>query len=434
MCGPRERRARLRGLFVAVGAIACAHTASAASVRWRGDFEAAVSAARQRRVPVMVWVAYDRCSLCLQLDGRTFSSPRIVELSTLFECVRDEGSGRGTAGAGGDSEPLVQAYKVIVHPTVLFLDPDGATEMYRVEGAGHPASKFEGIMADMLELYAAQKAIEADGADVGALFTLGHIQVGLERYEKARPPLRAALAADSDDRLGHREDVTLDLAICTLQLDRPEPKATSSAGIRALQAFLDAYPNSRRRGEALFFLASGWLQLTNQEEARKCLQEVLESEPETSQWHQMAARLLRPLEMQELQRYILEHPDDAEAYFRLGHMATLEGQYAVGPRFLSRYLALDRDDKFGHLEDAWLDMGICDVNRVQTGKGIMRLRRFLQQYPGSRRLPEALYHLGCAYKVIGNTAEAKAMFERLIREFPESPLAPNAAQLLRQTR
>ncbi|HXF59282.1 MAG TPA: outer membrane protein assembly factor BamD [Candidatus Saccharimonadales bacterium] len=53
-------------------------------------------------------------------------------------------------------------------------------------------------------------------------------------------------------------------------------------------------------------------------------------------------------------------------------------------------------------------------------------KAFIEQYPGTDRTDDALYYLGLSYIKEKDYALASAQFDRLLRDFPTSPLQPDA--------
>lgn len=61
---------------------------------------------------------------------------------------------------------------------------------------------------------------------------------------------------------------------------------------------------------------------------------------------------------------------------------------------------------------------------------IADLKTYVEQYPGTEKTDDALYYLGEAYFRNKDFALASGQFDRLIRDFPQSPLQPDALFLL----
>lgn len=75
-----------------------------------------------------------------------------------------------------------------------------------------------------------------------------------------------------------------------------------------------------------------------------------------------------------------------------------------------------------------LYVGKFYFNREAYGAAIPRFESILKEYPGSEHDDEALYYLGESLWELEQKAPAKAAFQRLIAEFPDSDMAPLAAK------
>ncbi|HSD49908.1 MAG TPA: tetratricopeptide repeat protein [Candidatus Methylomirabilis sp.] len=69
---------------------------------------------------------------------------------------------------------------------------------------------------------------------------------------------------------------------------------------------------------------------------------------------------------------------------------------------------------------------LADFSRQRYDRSTEDLRAFISQYPGDTRVPDARLRLADAYVAQRRLAEAVQEYERLIREYPESPILPAA--------
>jgi outer membrane protein assembly factor BamD len=81
--------------------------------------------------------------------------------------------------------------------------------------------------------------------------------------------------------------------------------------------------------------------------------------------------------------------------------------------------------------------GVADYERGKAAfdqsnwyDAIADLKTYVEQYPGTEKTDDALYYLGEAYFRNKDFALASGQFDRLIRDFPQSPLQPDALFLL----
>lgn len=88
-----------------------------------------------------------------------------------------------------------------------------------------------------------------------------------------------------------------------------------------------------------------------------------------------------------------------------GAAATLQERTGGTPSFEKGKAAFDRGD--------WIEAQLD-------------LKAYVEQYPGTDRTDDALYHLGLAYFRSKDYALASSQFDRLARDFPQSPFQPDA--------
>ena len=72
------------------------------------------------------------------------------------------------------------------------------------------------------------------------------------------------------------------------------------------------------------------------------------------------------------------------------------------------------------------ERGKAAFDRSDWYDAIADLKAYVEQYPGTEKTDDALYYLGEAYFRNKDFALASGQFDRLIRDFPQSPLQPDA--------
>lgn len=85
------------------------------------------------------------------------------------------------------------------------------------------------------------------------------------------------------------------------------------------------------------------------------------------------------------------------------------------------------------LAERELYVGKFYFNREAYGSAIPRFESILKEYSGSAYDDQALYYLGESLWELEQKGPAKAAFQRLIAEFPDSDMAPLAAQRIGMT-
>ena len=76
------------------------------------------------------------------------------------------------------------------------------------------------------------------------------------------------------------------------------------------------------------------------------------------------------------------------------------------------------------------DRGKAAYDRSDWFDAIADLKSYVEQFPGTEKTDDALFYLGDAYFRNKDYALASGQFDRLIRDFPQSPLQPDALFLL----
>jgi tetratricopeptide (TPR) repeat protein len=415
---------------VVSGCGCAALAASAQTIAWHDDFEAAAAAAKQTLNPILVEVSCGGCPGCQDVCipaceklRRSFADPRVVELAKSFECARAK-----TQKARAD-EPFqrFRQFKIALTPAVLLLEPDERTELVRL-GGPVTADELAGWMAPLAELGQAHRDLKADPEDGDALAAIGHVYFRLDKYEPALVYLRKALATDGEFR--RREDAELDAAICELLAD-PQAMRTPQEAPRwlgDLEAFVRAHPNSPRRGEALFHLSTAYVRVRNTEAAEDCLQRLIAAEPIDSKWRGVAEESLPRMQMPRLTAELRGNPDNAMANYRVGHALVMMGELREALMPLTRALQFDPEGAAGVRPDATLDVAICYC-RIDLTAG-PRLQHFLRTYGTSPRVPEALYYLAEWADSQGATEQALEAAHTLVNDHPQSPWAHKVRDLL----
>jgi len=115
--------------------------------------------------------------------------------------------------------------------------------------------------------------------------------------------------------------------------------------------------------------------------------------------------------------------------------ARLHDRKAKAPRVGLLLLAIVAAGCGGSLKEQ--QSGVADYEHGKAAfdqsnwyDAIADLKTYVEQYPGTEKTDDALYYLGEAYFRNKDFALASGQFDRLIRDFPQSPLQPDALFLL----
>jgi len=98
------------------------------AVAWMTSLDAAMSAAREKDLPVMIDFYTDWCGWCKRLDADTYVDGQVVTAARGFVSVKVD----------ADADRMAASrYGVTGFPTILFVDPSG-NEIHRVVGYRPP--------------------------------------------------------------------------------------------------------------------------------------------------------------------------------------------------------------------------------------------------------------------------------------------------------
>jgi thiol-disulfide isomerase/thioredoxin len=110
---------------------------------------------------------------------------------------------------------------------------------------------------------------------------------------------------------------------------------------------------------------------------------------------------------------------DPEALVELGERLRALGLYEASAEFLARAVQGDVSKRSPELRQAaMLALGLDYVDLLDGRRAVPVLERWVKEFPGSPRLPDALRGLVRAYRASGVEAKAAAVQARIAREFP----------------
>ncbi len=122
-------------------------------------------------------------------------------------------------------------------------------------------------------------------------------------------------------------------------------------------------------------------------------------------------------------KFIQTQPDQKllkDSYLRLGDSRFASKQYWPAMDAYNKAMAMSgADTDYAHFQKA-ISYGFVGKNN----KKIDELNQFIQKFPQSKLVPDALYQLGSTYLVVGNESKALSNFERLLSAYPQSKFVP----------
>ncbi len=130
-----------------------------------------------------------------------------------------------------------------------------------------------------------------------------------------------------------------------------------------------------------------------------------------------------PKAAQYFETFIQTKPDQKllkDSYLRLGDSHFASKQYwPAMDAYNKAMLMAGADSDYAHYQKA-ISYGFVGKNN----KKIDELSQFIQKFPQSKLIPDALYQLGSTYLVTGNESKALSNFEKLLNQHPQSKYVP----------
>lgn len=224
---------------------------AADELKWYDRVEDALSAAKQSGRPVFVYIYSQKVPACQMMRTGTLRYPKVMALLQAYECCALdadlEANGafvdRYTTAAVADENMQAQ---ILINHGYLFLDSQGH-DLYSGWGYASPSAFIEVLQAMPGVLTAAQQLLKTPD-DPRSLADLGHGLLRLGKYKVAAGHLNSAIAKDPENKVGAKEDATLDLILLSIPDD---PTKASDA----LAKFRADFPKTKRALEVRFYEA-----------------------------------------------------------------------------------------------------------------------------------------------------------------------------------
>lgn len=299
-------------------------------------------------------------------------------------------------------------------------------------------------------------------------YHMGHAYLALDQKQYARNAFQAAAAFEHDREI--TEDALFSYAKLAYELSfDPFHEA-----IRALQNYLEKYPESDRSEEAYEFLLDIYISTRNYEAALDALSKIENKNFKVKAAYQMVAfnqgvQLFQRRKFSESLNFFArtnEYPIDpklnalsvywmAEANYQLK-------AYDEAAKLFAGFLKMPGAFTSGVYEKGYYGLGYCQFMNRQYAQSAINLRKYAESAkPGSRRLNDAylrigdcylvekdyslavkyydraiqigqsdndyaLHQLGLTYGLMRNTTEEVNTYNKLISEYPNSPLVVGA--------
>ena len=226
--------------------------AEAPEILWLEDMSSAKAAARETGKPVYAFMYYipapgerpedDKRSLsCRRMRFETFGDPEVRRLLSGFVCCAlDETAPDNREMADkyalGVSKDPASKTRFGALPANLFTDAHG--DEHYIQWGYIPSAGFRWVLENVLVLENARTVLAEKPDDARSNADLGAAMMELDLLKTCREPLEKAVAADPDNKVGAREDASLNLIL----LDVPDDLA---AGFTRLSKYIEGLPETR---------------------------------------------------------------------------------------------------------------------------------------------------------------------------------------------
>ncbi len=113
----------------------------------------------------------------------------------------------------------------------------------------------------------------------------------------------------------------------------------------------------------------------------------------------------------------------AEAYLE-------DGREDLAERHLRNVIASDGENRYGYTDDALFALGYLLGKRGQHAQAVFAMEKLLTHWPAYKDADKGWYCLGLSRLALGQPDKARAALERVLSEFPQSPVVSSAKQAL----
>lgn len=133
-----------------------------------------------------------------------------------------------------------------------------------------------------------------------------------------------------------------------------------------------------------------------------------------------------PNELQALESLAARDKANAQVRVELGNLLMDHSRFDEAARWYREALALKPD-----VPDVLVDLGACLVNGGKPAEGLVEFDKALKKDPGHKK---AAFNKGIALMETGRRQEAVAVWEDLVKRFPDDPQLAGLRQQIDQVR
>jgi thioredoxin-like negative regulator of GroEL len=243
----------------------------AKGIEWEKDFDRAMELAQEHDKPILVdfWASW--CGWCHRLDRSTYVDPVVGAKAENFVAVKVN-----TEGSRRELE-IVDTYRVLNLPTILFLSPRGR-QVLKVNGFQGPG-RFPHTMDMALEaarrVSAWEDALERDSQDAAALFALGEHLFEQDCFEESFDLLSRAAQNDAERPSHERRRTRMLLAI----LQHVQQRYAQAEHM--LKEALSIDPQAPDQPQLLYILGRTYVQWGRKDEGMQTMQVIVREHPQS---------------------------------------------------------------------------------------------------------------------------------------------------------
>lgn len=232
-----------------MAALACSAAHAADELKWYDRAEDAMAAAKQSGKPVFIYIYSDKLQACKAMRTSTLGNPQVVAVLKAFECCALDAELPANA-AFVDKYTTAKSpddrTRMLVNHAHVFLDSQGR-ELY--VGWGFVTYlDFLAILQQIPRVAELTDLVAREPDNPRANADLGHVLLQLELFGEGKMRLEKAVAGDPSNKVGAKEDASLDLIVLSIPDDPVR-------GYDRLVQFLKDYPKTGRELEARYFQA-----------------------------------------------------------------------------------------------------------------------------------------------------------------------------------
>jgi periplasmic divalent cation tolerance protein len=129
-------------------------------------------------------------------------------------------------------------------------------------------------------------------------------------------------------------------------------------------------------------------------------------------------------------RQAKQHPEDAQANWRVAETYLEEGREDLADPFLRNVINADESNRYGYTDNALFALGFVLGKRGQHAQSAFCMEQLLEKWPEFKDKDKVLYCLGLSQLALGQKDKGRATLEKLVAEFPTSATVQSAQRAL----